>query len=107
MSISADSYPSRGSGNQDSGGSDDLDRFMQHNVSPSMASVGPSGDSAPPREAVTAADLHHDPKKVPAGTEALGAMHSPQTTRAYPSAAPGKEGFPAGWTQAKNPQASE
>ena len=105
--ISADSYPGRGSGlsrgNSEQPDSGNLDRFMKHNVNDAYASAGPSGDDAPPRETVTAADLHHDPKNVPAGTETLGAMHRPTGTRKYPSAALGQEGFPQNWRQAANP----
>jgi hypothetical protein len=103
MSISADSYPSRNSGNNSSGDSGgDLDRFVSQNVSPSMASAGPS-DSTPDRPTVQPEDLHHDPSKVPAGTETLGAMYSPQTTLRHDAAH--EPGMPAGFTSAKNPLA--
>jgi hypothetical protein len=107
--LSADAYPSRASNQansgQDSGGG--FDRFMDANVHPAYAKAGEPASESPPRQTVNpATDLHHDPSKVPAGTETLGAMHAPQMTRAYPNAAPGKEGFPAGWTQASNPNAT-
>jgi hypothetical protein len=100
--VSADAYPSRATVERD-GSSGNFDKFMEHNVNSAYAEAGPSGDDAPPRETVTAADLHHDPKNVPAGTETLGAMHRPTDTRKYPSAALGQVGFKAGWRQAANP----
>jgi hypothetical protein len=90
--------------NSDQAGSGNFDTFMANNVHPAYAEAGPSGDDAPPRETVTAADLHHDPAAPPGvNAEVHGAMHRPTDTRKYPSAALGQVGFPQNWRQAANP----
>jgi hypothetical protein len=112
--ISADSYPSRGSGSnsgQADSGMNNIQRFAADNVKISPEDLATLGkdDSTPDRPTVQPEDLHHNPSAPRPGvtSEVHGAMHSPQTTRSYPSAALGSEGFPAGWAQAQNPQAAE
>lgn len=107
--VSADSYPSRGSGlsrgNSEQPDSGNLDRFMKDNVNDVYANAGPTGDDAPPRQTVQPGDLHHDPSAPRPGitAEVHGAMHRPTDIRSFPGAAMGTEGFPHGWTQAANP----
>jgi hypothetical protein len=107
MSISADSYPNRGSGQADSG--NDVGRFMRDNVRPPSSGFSDTpSDDTPERPTVQPEDLHHDPAAPRSGVnaETLGAMHAPQTTIKHGN--PTQPGFPAGWTAAKNPnQAAE
>ena len=109
--ISADSYPSRGSGSNSGQADSDMNsvqRFAADNVKISPEDLATLGkdDSTPDRPTVQQSDLHYDPKNVPARTETLGAMHRPTDTRKYPAAH--EPGFPQGWTSAANPnQVSE
>lgn len=102
MAISADSYPSKASGQvhsgQDSGS--DLDRFVRDNVRPSRL-PSTENDAAPEREPVTIEDLHYQGPD-PASSrshEIHGALHSPVATLHHPGAH--EPGFPRGFSQAK------
>jgi hypothetical protein len=89
---------------------DSLARFYRDNVKDpekAIAQMGSTNDSPPERETMGPADLMaataERPQSSVAG-EVHGAMYSPQTTLKH--AAAHEPGMPAGFTSAKNPQAS-
>ena len=108
MAISADAYPSRPDVDRN-GGMDNLQRFLKDNVRPTRL-PSTQNDDAPEREMVgldvgshVLASRGAPRAESSAPGETLGAMHRPVTTRSYPSAPLGQEGFPANWRQAARP----
>ena len=103
-SISADSYPSRASNQANSGSADSGGGGVSGLAHP----LAETSETTPDRPTVSGADLHFDPAaprpNSSVGHEVHGPVGAPQTTLRHDSAAPGQEGFPAGWQQASPSQ---